>query len=89
MQSIQLEITNKSGLHARPAALFVQEANKFKSKIMVKKGEKEVNAKSILGVLTLGVTKGSLVTVTADGEDEQEALQAITALHESGYDEGE
>ena len=89
MQSIQLEITNKSGLHSRPAALFVQEANKFKSKIMVKKGEKEVNAKSILGVLTLGVTKGSLVTVTADGEDEQEALQAITALHESGYDEGE
>ena len=89
MPSIDLEITNKTGLHARPAALFVQEANKFKSKITVRKGEKEVNAKSILGVLTLGASRGTRVTVNAEGEDEQEALEALKMLHANNFGETE
>jgi phosphotransferase system HPr (HPr) family protein len=89
MPSIDLEITNKTGLHARPAALFVQEANKFKSKITVRKGEKEVNAKSILGVLTLGASRGTRVTVNAEGEDELEALEALKALHANNFGETE
>lgn len=87
MPSIELEITNKVGLHARPAALFVQESNKYKSTIMVKKDEKEASAKSILGMLTLGVNRGSKITVTAEGEDACEALEAIKALHARNFGE--
>ena len=89
MPSIDLEITNKTGLHARPAALLVQEANKFKSKITVRKGEKEVNAKSILGVLTLVASRGTRVTVNAEGEDELEALEALKTLHANNFGETE
>ncbi len=89
MPSIELTITNKVGLHARPAALFVQEANKYKSSILVKNGEKEVNAKSILGVLTLGANKGCVLKVTAEGEDAEAALEALKALHANNFGEAE
>ena len=73
--TVQLE----TGLHARPAALFVQEANKFASDIFVVKGNKKVNAKSIMGLMSLAVSSGSEVTLIADGSDEQDALDALTA----------
>ena len=75
-----LKLTNKVGLHARPAALFVQTAKKFKSNIMVKKDDKEVDAKSILGVLSLGAECGSVITIKVNGEDADEALKALVKL---------
>ncbi len=89
MPSIELTITNEVGLHARPAALFVQEASKFKSEISVRNGDQEVNAKSILGVLTLGADQGCVITVTAEGEDAEAALEAIRALHANNFGEKE
>jgi len=89
MPSIELTITNEVGLHARPAALFVQEASKFKSEVSVRNGDQEVNAKSILGVLTLGADQGCVITVTAEGEDAEAALEAIRALHVNNFGEKE
>ncbi len=89
MPSIELTITNEVGLHARPAALFVQEASKFKSEVSVRNGDQEVNAKSILGVLTLGADQGCVITVTAEGEDAEAALEAIKALHANNFGEQE
>ena len=89
MPSIELTITNEVGLHARPAALFVQEASKFKSEVSVRNGDQEVNAKSILGVLTLGADQGCVITVTAEGEDAEAALEAIRALHANNFGEKE
>ncbi|MEJ8553511.1 HPr family phosphocarrier protein [Tepidibacter sp. Z1-5] len=70
-------IFNKVGLHARPAALFVQTASKFKSEISIEKGNKKVNGKSIMGVLTLGASSGDKVTIIIDGSDEDEAIKVI------------
>jgi len=70
-------ITNKTGLHARPAAQFVQKAGKFDSKIEIVFEEKEVNAKSIMGVMSLGVGKGNEITVRADGEDADKAVEEL------------
>ena len=70
-------ITNKTGLHARPAAQFVQKAGKFDSKIEIVFEEKEVNAKSIMGVMSLGVGKGNEITVRAEGEDAEEAVKEL------------
>jgi len=89
MPSIELTITNEVGLHARPAALFVQEASKFKSEISARNGDQEVNAKSILGVLMLGADQGCVITVTAEGEDAEAALEAIKALHANNFGEKE
>lgn len=75
-------ITNKTGLHARPAAQFVQKAGKFDSKIEIIFEEKEVNAKSIMGVMSLGVGKGNEITVRADGEDAQEAVKELVEFIE-------
>ena len=87
MPEIQLEIMHEVGLHARPAALFVQTAKKYQSDIMVKNGEREVNAKSILSVLTLGADQGSKITVSAEGVDAEQALDAIKDLVESNFSE--
>lgn len=73
-------IKNKVGLHARPAAVLVQTANKFKSNIFVEKDGKSVSAKSILGVLSLGAEKGIKISVEIEGEDEQEAMNTISEL---------
>ena len=73
-------VQNQVGLHARPATFFIQKANEFKSSIWIEKDERRVNAKSLLGVLSLGIVKGSTITLVADGADEQEAIDTLTAL---------
>jgi len=79
---IQATVTllNKAGLHARPAALFVQTARKFNAQILVKKDEKEANAKTILGILSLGAESGNVITIKADGEDAEEAVRTLVNL---------
>lgn len=73
----KLIVKNKSGLHARPAALFVQVANKFDCEITVKKGNTEVNGKSIMGILMLAAGKGSLINIKAEGDDAEEAIKQL------------
>lgn len=77
MTSITVTITNKTGLHARPANLFTNEASKYKSKIMVIKDGNEYNAKSIFSVLSMGATPGTELKITADGEDENKAIISL------------
>lgn len=76
----KLIVTNKQGLHARPAALFVQIANKFDSRIIVRRHKEAVNGKSIMGILTLGAEKGSQVWIEVEGEDAQEAMQELEKI---------
>lgn len=80
-------INNQVGLRARPATFFIQKANEFKSSIWIEKDERRVNAKSLLGVLSLGIVKGTTVTLVADGADEQEAIDTLTALINSDFSE--
>src|SRR5579859_4296338 len=80
-------ITNKVGLHARPATLFVQEAARFQARIQVRHGEKSANAKSILGVLKLSASQGTELFIRAEGDDAAEAVQALVALVERKFDE--
>ncbi|HEY3316705.1 MAG TPA: HPr family phosphocarrier protein [Bacillota bacterium] len=87
MAKAEVTITNSVGLHARPAAQFVQAANKFKSRINVAKDDLKVNAKSIIGVLSLGAGKGAKIVLEASGEDEAEAVAALKSLIESGFGE--
>ena len=70
----KLIVKNKQGLHARPAALFVQVANKFDARITVKHGEEEVNGKSVMGILMLGAERGSQIVIEAEGDDAQKAI---------------
>ncbi len=79
-------ILNNVGLHARPATFFIQKANSFKSSIWVEKEDRRVNAKSLLGVLSLGIVKGMTITLVADGPDEQEALDSLAELIDSMTD---
>jgi catabolite repression HPr-like protein len=74
----QVEVLLKTGLQARPAALFVQEANRFSSDIYLEKDGKKANAKSIMGLMSLAVSSGSIITLIADGPDEEEAIEALT-----------
>ena len=76
----QVIVKNKSGLHARPAALFVQVANKFESRITVKRDDEEVNGKSIMGILMLGAEKDSVIMIEADGEDAQAAMDELEKI---------
>ncbi len=78
-------VQNQVGLHARPATFFIQKANEFKSSIWVEKEERRVNAKSLLGVLSLGIVGGTDIRIIADGADEQEAVEALVALVQSGF----
>ena len=80
-------VQNQVGLHARPATFFIQKANEFKSSIWVEKDERRVNAKSLLGVLSLGIVGGTTIRIIADGSDEQEAVDSLVALVESGFAE--
>lgn len=89
MPEITLEIMNKVGLHARPAALFVQESKKFESEIHAVNGDRRVNAKSILEVLTLGAHKGTIIQIQAEGPDADDALKAISELHANNFGEKE
>ncbi|HEX3015950.1 MAG TPA: HPr family phosphocarrier protein [Desulfobacteria bacterium] len=76
----EVTIKNSSGLHARPASLWVQAASRFQSKIQIKKADAEVDGKSILGILSLGLTAGSQFELIVDGEDEQEAAKVLEEL---------
>lgn len=74
----QVEVKLKTGLQARPAALFVQEANRFSSDVFLEKDGKKVNAKSIMGLMSLAVSSGSFITLIVDGKDEEEALKELS-----------
>ncbi|HHW17314.1 MAG TPA: HPr family phosphocarrier protein [Firmicutes bacterium] len=87
MREAQVTVKNKVGLHARPAATFVQEATKFKSKINIECGGRKADGKSILQVLSLGVKCGSLIVIRADGEDEDEAVEKLVYMIEAGLGE--
>ena len=80
-------VENQVGLHARPATFFIQKANEFKSSIWVEKEERRVNAKSLLGVLSLGIMGGTDIRIIADGTDEEEAVEGLVALVKSGINE--
>ena len=80
-------INNQLGLYARPATVFIQKANEFKSSIWIEKEERRVNAKSLLGVLSLSIVKGTAINLIADGPDEDEAIEALTQLIGSDFSE--
>lgn len=85
MISKEVTVLNQVGLHARPATFFIQKANEFKSGIWVVKDERKVNAKSLLGVLSLGITRGTEITLVADGADEEEAVNELIKLVTSNF----
>ena len=87
MVTQEVTINNEVGLHARPATFFIQKANEFKSGIWMEKDERRVNAKSLLGVLSLGITKGTTITLLADGVDEKEAVAALSELVSGNFGE--
>lgn len=87
MSEVTLTIQHPVGLHARPAALFVQMASQFKSNITVVHKDRQANAKSILSVLTLGIGQGATITIRAEGEDADEALSALESLIKSNFGE--
>jgi len=80
-------IVNKSGLHARPASALVRVASRFVSDIWLASDDQEVNAKSIMGVMILGAAEGTRITVRAEGDDEEEAVQSLVDLIENGLEE--
>ena len=80
-------VTNNIGLHARPATFFIQKANTYKSSVWVEKDERKVNAKSLLGVLSLGIAKGMSITLIADGQDEVGAIDGLVELIQTGLTE--
>lgn len=83
----EVVINNQVGLHARPATFFIQKANEFKSSIWIEKEDRRVNAKSLLGVLSLGIVKGTQVSIIADGADETTAIDTLSALIDSDFSE--
>lgn len=82
-----VKVQNQVGLHARPAMYFIQKANEFKSSVWVVKEERRVNAKSLLGVLSLGIMGGTEIRIMAGGPDEEEAVEELVKLVESGFAE--
>lgn len=87
MFSKEVVVKNQVGLHARPATFFIQRANEFKSSVWIEKDARKVNAKSLLGVLSLGITKGTSVNILADGADEESAANSLVELIESNFAE--
>ncbi len=83
MYSKEITVSNDVGLHARPATFFIQKANEYKSSIWVEKDQHRINAKSLLGVLSLGIIKGTAITIVADGVDEEKAVDALVDLIEN------
>ena len=83
----EVMVKNQVGLHARPATFFIQKANEFKSGIWIVKDERKVNAKSLLGVLSLGITRGSEITIVADGADEEDAVEELAKLVQVNFTE--
>ena len=89
MISKEIIIENKVGLYAKPATLFVQAAARYRSDILISKEEKHANAKSLLGVLSLGICRGNRITLTTSGVDEEAALDALSSLLSSNFAEEE
>ncbi|MBQ2897703.1 MAG: HPr family phosphocarrier protein [Clostridia bacterium] len=87
MISETVVIQNKVGLHSRPATSFIQKANEYNCSVWIEKNERRVNAKSLLGVLSLGVLQGTEINIIADGADEREAVEAMVALVHSNFSE--
>ncbi len=87
MVTKDITVNNQVGLHARPATYFIQKANDFRSSIWVQRENRRVNAKSLLGVLSLGITKGSTITIIADGTDEEQAVAGLCELISSNFSE--
>ena len=87
MVVVEVGVVNQAGLHARPATFFIQKANEFKSTIWVEKEERRVNAKSLLGVLSLGIVGGMNIKIIADGQDENDAVAGLVQLVQSGFAE--
>lgn len=85
MYSCEVTIKREEGLHARPATFFIQKANQFESSIWVETEQRKVNAKSLLGVLSLGIMKDSSINIIANGADEEEAVKALVSLVESDF----
>ena len=83
----EVVVQNQVGLHARPATFFIQKANEYKSTVWIEKDERKVNAKSLLGVLSLGVTMGTNVSIIADGSDEEDAVNGMVDLISSNFSE--
>ena len=83
----EVAVQNQVGLHARPATFFIQKANEYKSSIWVEKEERRVNAKSLLGVVWVGIVGGTSIRIIADGSDEQAAVEGLVKLVESGFTE--
>lgn len=80
MTENQVQVELKSGLQARQAALFVQEANRYQADVYLQKDDKKVNAKSIMGIMSLAISKGSSVTISAEGSDEEKAVEGLIAM---------
>lgn len=87
MHNIEIELKNETGLHARPASMFIKEASKYSSNIKVVKDGIEYNGKSIMGILSMGAGKGSKLTIIAEGKDEMKAVEALKDLIESNFGE--
>ena len=81
----EVMVQNHVGLYARPATFFIQKANEFKASIWVEKDERRVNAKSLLGVLSLGIVGGTTIKIIADGVDEEDAVEELVKLVQSGF----
>lgn len=81
----EVVVQNQVGLHARPATFFIQKANEYRSSVWIEKDERRVNAKSLLGVLSLGITKGISVTLIAEGPDEEKAVTELVDLVSSNF----
>ncbi|MFW6228592.1 MAG: HPr family phosphocarrier protein [Alkalispirochaeta sp.] len=80
-------VKNRAGIHARPAALIVQTASQFASQIEFKNDHETINAKSIMGIITLGASYNSTITISADGEDEEQAVDRLVELFEKRFEE--
>ena len=87
MVSKEIIVQNQVGLHARPATFFIQKANEYSSSIWISKDERKVNAKSLLGVLSLGITRGTVVTIYAEGLDEEAAIDGLASLVATNFAE--
>lgn len=87
MYSKDVLVCNQVGLHARPVTFFIQKANEFKSSIWVEKDDRRVNAKSLLGVLSMGITRGTSINIIADGSDEEQAVNSLVDLISSNFSE--
>ena len=87
MVTKEVVINNQVGLHARPATFFIQKANEFKSSIWIEKEDRRVNAKSLLGVLSLGIVKGTAVNIISDGADDATAVDTLSELIASDFTE--